>query len=293
MIFNFFKKKTNLPNYDIKYKELVKGLKKTTWDNWELVESMISPAVTIEQTPVNNLDLGLSKFGGNPDLPSEFKWPKHNDKSMLFFAQINLSEIKKHHRNEDLPISGIIYVFAYFPEPKNEYGAEYDFLKDKKEYTVLYYDGNHSNLKSTLFPEDIIADYKFETNKLSFELLFQIPSSFDIRNLNYKEVSKADQEKMESYNEEWSDGGFNQILGLPLPLQTGVSFEWAMSYLNYTYIDFDNKKDEIDKFAPEFINLLTMPLFEKIGDADVYIGIRKSELKNKDFSKAIFVMQGT
>ena len=56
---------------------------------------------------------------------------------MVFFGQINLAEIKDLDKENVLPKKGILYFFSYFKDPESEYGTEYRFHMDKKEYNSL------------------------------------------------------------------------------------------------------------------------------------------------------------
>ena len=51
---------------------------------------------TIELVPSeSDIHLGCSKFGGSPDVPPNFEWPRHELGDYRFIGQINLAEIPK------------------------------------------------------------------------------------------------------------------------------------------------------------------------------------------------------
>jgi uncharacterized protein YwqG len=56
-------------------------------------------------------ELGASRFGGWPDLPSDVKWPRWNDRPMAFLAQINLEEAVKSQPSLRLPHTGLLLFF--------------------------------------------------------------------------------------------------------------------------------------------------------------------------------------
>jgi uncharacterized protein YwqG len=101
----------------------------------------------IVESESKTITSGDSKLGGTPDLPLSINWPQYEDKSMLFLGQVNLYEISEFHQTQYLPKSGILYFFAYFQTPESIYGTEYEFLKRKEEYSVIYFDGSVSELK--------------------------------------------------------------------------------------------------------------------------------------------------
>src|SRR5688572_29663484 len=50
-----------------------------------------------QRAPLESLELGASRFGGSPDVPREFSWPKHNQRPLTFLAQIDLSKVEANH----------------------------------------------------------------------------------------------------------------------------------------------------------------------------------------------------
>lgn len=294
MFFNFFKRNSN-DVYEKTKKLFLKKLTQYEWDDEKAVKELIEDAVIIEASESSSIEIGKSKFGGTPDLPSTIVWPKFQDKSMLFFAQINLSEISELHRSDILPKDGFLYIFAYFPVPSSEYGADYLFIKDKKEYSIMYFRGSIEELNPAVFPVDIYSEYRFKSKELSFKTSFQLPSTTETGIIERSSLSQKDREQILNFSWRYDDGILDQILGHPVPVQYGADFSWALSYLdiNLENGELESKKSEIDQIRPEFINLLTFPLFNPIGDSQIYIGILRKDLQNRDFSKTIFVLQDT
>lgn len=58
-----------------------------------------------------SVDIGVSRFGGWPDLPVDVKWPQLNSKPMSFIAQLNLSELHAFQSSLDLPKKGLLLFF--------------------------------------------------------------------------------------------------------------------------------------------------------------------------------------
>ena len=285
-----------LKSYEKKKKDFTNQILKHNWTEPDKIEGLVEPAILINYG--GKKTLGASKLGGTPDLPEGTDWPKFEGHSMVFFGQLNLSDIASLHQDELLPKTGILYFFSYFMEPEGDYGAEYDFIKEKAEYKIMYVDTDLSNLKSTKFPKDLFTGYHFEPKALQFELKFQIPPSiecaaYEIANLNSKDAEIYDQIISDYDNFECEE---TMILGTPCPMQYGADWDWAYSYLDITDIEDPVQREKIDKLSPEFINLLSFPLydeFENIGYSNCYFGITKQDLKNKNFNNTVFIMQGT
>ena len=222
---------------------------------------------------------------------------QNEGKSMVFFGQLNLSEVANLDQQNLLPKTGILYFFSYFMTPESEFGAEYEFIKDKTEYKVFYFDIPVSDLKPTEFPKDLVKIYHFKSVPIAFELKFQIPptiecSAYDAANLNADDSTIYDQLLSDYDNFECEE---DMILGTSCPMQYGVDFDWAYSYLDTTDFQDPKQRDKIDKMRPEFINLFSFPMynhFESIGHSNCYFGITKQDLKNKAFENTVFIMQG-
>ncbi|WP_298903127.1 YwqG family protein [uncultured Psychroserpens sp.] len=279
--------------YNQKKKAFTADVLRQKWSEPDKIKSMIEPIIVMNYGRTQNL--GSSKLGGTPDLPSTIEWPKFEGHSMVFYGQLNLSDIANLHQDSLLPKTGILYFFSYFPAPESEFGAAYDFIKDKAEYKVIYVE-NVAALEPTKFPKDLTADYHFKQRSLNFELKFQLPptiecSAYDAANLGTKDADIYDQ--LLTNNDHCEE---STVLGTPCPIQYGVDFDWAYSYLDITNFSDPKQKESIDKLRPEFINLFSFPMydiFEKIGYSNCYFGITKEDLKNKNFKKAVFVMQDT
>lgn len=293
MIFKLFGNGKNENNYDKQYASMVDEIRKYTWEDFEAVKTLIQPAVEVITQSSNKVNIGQSKLGGTPHLPNNFDWPKYDGKSMVFIGQLNLEELKDYHRNEFLPHKGILYFFSFFPKPVNEFGAEYEFLPSKDRYKTLYYDGNVSELINREFPEDLTKDYHFETQKIRFRTFFHMPPSLETSVMENSDLSDNDKNTIEEYNESFSDDVIDQVLGVPVPIQYGADYDLAMAYLNISYEDEKTQQEKIEKERPHFINLLTIPMFDRIGDSQCYFGIHKEDLIKRDFDKIVFIMQGT
>lgn len=64
---------------------------------------------------------GCSKFGGSPDLPTEFKWPHHKLGPYRFIGQVYLADILK--GPHELPGGGLLSFFYAHDEDGNRSGG--------------------------------------------------------------------------------------------------------------------------------------------------------------------------
>ena len=284
----------SLSEFDKKKKEFSKTIKKRKWSEPNKVLELIEPVILVSNG--NETDIGSSKFGGTPDLPVGTEWPKYKNHSMVFFAQINLKEIADLHQDSLLPKTGILYFFSYFENPENEYGAYYEFLKDKSEYKVLYSDNDLSDLQQTIFPNDLISDYQFKTTPIDFYLDFQVPETTETWKYENAKLNAKDELIYDELINETDDNQQEMVLGTPYPIQYGADYDWAYSYLKITDFKDPRLMDKVNTVRPNFVNLFSFSLmfrFESIGISNCYFGILKEDLKNKKFDNVIFIMQDT
>jgi uncharacterized protein YwqG len=79
-------------------------------------ERLTLPAIAIEAHAASDDDLpvGASKLGGQPDLPPDTEWPEHNGQPLGFLAQFNLAEVAPYDVESLLPRTGLLSFFYDF-----------------------------------------------------------------------------------------------------------------------------------------------------------------------------------
>ncbi|KOP68269.1 hypothetical protein AMS62_25705 [Bacillus sp. FJAT-18019] len=86
-------------------------------------------------------EIGSSRIGGDPDLPTMIEWPVDSDGTpMTFLAQLGLRELVPHEASELLPAKGMLYFFVGVDEPA--YGIEHKVIylsEDKLQEANRYH----------------------------------------------------------------------------------------------------------------------------------------------------------
>jgi uncharacterized protein YwqG len=73
----------------------------------------IKTGIQFVPTPWIKPEIGCTKFGGIPDTPADFDWPRHTDTvPYLFLMQINLAEAQRVLPGNPLPKEGLLSFFA-------------------------------------------------------------------------------------------------------------------------------------------------------------------------------------
>jgi uncharacterized protein YwqG len=260
------------------------------WDKFEpLLRNEIRIITSISDS--ENLDLGQSKIGGQPDLPKEVDWFKeNNDKPLSFIAQINLSAVHPFDKDSLLPDRGIIYFF--YSAEQEAWGFD---PKDNDKFKV-YYSTETDNLTRHEFPSDLPDYSRFNECKLDIKTTVGLPSwenEFVQKNLTEKEIDQ--------YLNLPQDYAINKMLGYANNIQSEMELECQL-VTNGLYCGDasgynDPKAKGLEKGTKDWILLLQIDSEDEKtgmmwGDVGrLYFWIKKEDLKNKDFNKAWMILQ--
>lgn len=284
MIFKLFKRKKD------GQERLKKEIMEFGFTNPDELIKLIQPAILISEQS-GNCQLGISKYGGQADLPKEINWPSFNNEAMVFIGQINLSELKELQSGLNLPKIGLLSFFIHFKEPENEFGAEYDFEPRKEEFRVLYFD-NLKNIERKVFPPNLFDDYRFEEIRMVFSQDFQVPPTEESSYVSNSNMDETDKGLIYDFTHRYDDGFLDQIGGYPVPVQQGVDLDWASAII-------EKQEDKFEKsytLGKDFVNLFSFTLssnFEVIGDSNCYFGITQENLNQMNFDETILIIQDT
>src|SRR4051812_767463 len=90
----------------------------------EVLLAMANPSIELI-TSEFAITLGCSKFGGSPDLPTDFKWPHHQFGLYRFIGQLNLTELPAN--SSELPRQGLLSFFYAHDENGNAFWQDPDY----------------------------------------------------------------------------------------------------------------------------------------------------------------------
>lgn len=80
----------------------------------DAIAGLLRPGIGLETRELTEADLavGVSRVGGEPDLPPELPWPVGAEGPMLFVLQVDLAVVAPLDLEERLPSEGLLSVFA-------------------------------------------------------------------------------------------------------------------------------------------------------------------------------------
>ncbi len=126
-------------------------------------------------------DTGQTKFGGNPDVPDNFVWPKDSEGyPMSFLMQINCSDIEPYDKENLFPKTGLLYFFYSW---KNEY-MFLDIDEEEEDYDgsnvriaqAFYFDGPIESLHIQTPPKKLSKEYIMTERSVKFTSKYCLPS---------------------------------------------------------------------------------------------------------------------
>lgn len=278
------------------------------------LEKAALPSIRLIAQTANKIDLplGISKFGGSPDLPPGYTWPEHNGLPLPFIAQINLAEIKPYDIEDLLPPSGMLNFFY-----------DHDQFLDQgwhnpKNWKVLY-NKELKQLQREVMPT-IAQDYNPFSNLLPKNRVYN-PASLTFQvETTLPDYSQYDDEAIERLgliehlNDQEEEAYFNLIsdlskgnekVNLPIHRMLGYAdpIQWYVERDCYREAKESIYYDEMLQTAhkPEVNdwNLLlqvdcdSVPNIDWVGSGRIYYFIRQPDLECRDFSKVWLVLQNT
>lgn len=190
----------------------------------EEVAALVRPAILgLAPRKSPRAPLGVSRLGGDPDLPPDVEWPRWRDVPIPFVAQIDLSELPSIAGRELLPESGRLYFFHAMDCDDDDPIPSHDTGDWSGCAPVLFSEAPTSSLKRTERPS---KGLRYDPLRLNYSVIEDAPESTHpaLLVLGYEEPKLQDRywELVKDLSPDLWPAGHNQILGWPSPMQNPV-----------------------------------------------------------------------
>lgn len=252
-------------------------------------------AIKIEPIATDDdlIKIGSSKFGGCADLPKSIEWFKNETTKnpLHFIAQINFSEVKKYDLEDELPNSGILYLFYDCVDMPWGYDP-----KDKCGKKVFYFNGDFSELERKSAPKNTEI---FAAAKLSFSSCTEIPD-YESDLVDTDKFNDEETDKIYDIFYEFYEENANKILGHSNNIQDGMELECEL-VTNGLYCGNERayesaKRFELEKNVANWRLLLQIDSNEENGMmwcdyGKIYLWITKQNLKDRNFQDSWLILQ--
>lgn len=261
-----------------------------------------SVRITLDEQDEDELPVGVSKFGGHPDLPADTQWFRTDaDIPMSFVAQVNFAEAAPFDLAHKLPEQGMLYFF-YDCSPD---GMPWGFNpEDSDGWKIFFYDGDSTALTRFDAPEDLEEDENgilFGCARMCFESVMELPST-ESDLTNSLEFPNDDdlQDQYWEWLEEIEDELSNKLLGHADPVQGGMELEceYVTHKINCGTPEGYRiaKSRGLDKNAARWNLLLQVDSNEDIGMmwgdmGRLYLWITEEDLAARKFENCWLILQ--
>jgi uncharacterized protein YwqG len=205
---------------------LVPSLRNANLEDVKSLEALAAPSLYINaaRTSLSNLPLGATRFGGSPDVPEPFDWPRHRERPLTFLAQIALAELHV----PELPKTGWLLFFYDVAEtpmgfdPLHRGGAR-----------VFYVDTTLEQLRRIEHPDVTSAGGPFEACTLQFTPHLTLPDWEDRVLETYRKnhpvvTAESYQSVVTAFNQRDRTRPHHQLLGHPALLNGDMRGQCAL-----------------------------------------------------------------
>jgi len=259
-------------------------------DKWPYFKTQLKSEVRIKLKHVDEdlLEIGQSKIGGHPDLPTGTTWPmQKNGKRLAFLAQFNFEEIESDVPG--IPKNGILYFF---------YDEAQEFWGDSKENSDSFrsiFVANPAKLERGTTPDDfvLLEEGMYKACKISFSNSFSLP--------NWEQEHVREHFK-NTYNDAYLDisssGQYiTKLFGHSINVQNPMEYECEMVDRGYSWtIIPEEEKVIIEKESAKWKLLFQLDSESEAGMmwGDVgrlYFWMKEEDLMLHNFDRTWMVFQ--
>jgi uncharacterized protein YwqG len=260
------------------------------------IDFLAKPSIRLYTTNVDEstLNVGGSRIGGLPDLPSGITWPEWNDLPQSFIAQIHLDEVRQFDVNKVLPEHGMLWFF--YDARQETFGAD---PNDHGGWRVFFRDDDLTSLQRTLPPTKLPEDSQFHACSLRFatEITLSQQPQLDVPNFDW---TKEEQEKYEHLLSMFPNPAdralpHNRLLGFPDTIQDDMRLQCQLVSHGVTD-ESDPRAAELAKGAMNWHLLLQIDSDEHAGmrwanNGMLYYWIQQADLAAHRFDTTWLVLQ--
>lgn len=267
--------------------------KRNIGQHWSYFEPLLKKELRLFLVPTSEdlIQLGASKIGGKPELPSSSQWPKDtNGKSLSFIGQINFSEIK-HYNLGNIPKSGLVSFF--YSGTQEAWGFD---PKDKDSFKIVYHT-EVNNIIRHEFPIDLDQHSQFKSTRIEFKESVSLPNWEDER-----VGDVLNDTEMDNYIDIWGEEDFiNKLLGYSNNVQGQMELDCELVtngiYLGDATAYNTPQAKELEKNTNDWTLLLQVDSDqEKTGmmwgdSGRLYFWMKSKNLENGKFDNGWCILQ--
>ncbi|MCC5951877.1 MAG: DUF1963 domain-containing protein [Acidimicrobiia bacterium] len=170
------------------------------------------PAIRLDHAPLDaEPPLGTSRFGGLPDVPSGFRWPRRH-RPLAFLVQLDLASLASFPAAAALPADGLLSFF--YDATGQPWGGR---ASEQKAFRVFHF-GATAALQRRHPPAGTSPELLLPASDAVASHLDTLPAELPIWSERFDALER---EPTDAYLDEvqWPDVPAHQVLGYPRPIQ--------------------------------------------------------------------------
>ncbi len=268
------------------------------------LDKALLPVVRIDARAADPADIpvGASHFGGLPDVPPGFAWPRFKSIPLGLLAQVRMQDVPEQAR-DGLPASG--WLLFFYEMQAGTWGFD---PKDRDSFRVVYVDSPAADLVRTQPPPELPeASRALRWSALSFAAGVSLPdpsdSAFDALGVNL-DADEAEQQYRALADRIAGQGpsdSYHHLLGYPQVIQNDMRIE-AQLASHGVYVGGPRgyegaQAGALEAGKADWVLLLQLDTDESgpgwmWGDSGtLFFWIRKQDLAARNFGAAWMILQ--
>lgn len=260
------------------------------------IDLLSRASIRLYTTPVDASasEVGASRLGGVPDLPTGMDWPYWKGLPQSFIAQIRLEDVRQYDINGVVPHSGMLWFF--YDAQQETFGAA---PADLGGWCVLFNADNRVELQRAPTPEALPAGSQFKACSLRFinEITLSQQPQLEIASFDWTDEEQKNYETLLSTFPSLADRAtmHHRLLGNPDTIQDDMRLQCQLTSQGVTDVG-DPHVRELAKDVMQWQLLLQLDsdasLGMRWGDAGMlYYWIKSTDLRACRFDRAWLVLQ--
>ncbi|OWA37683.1 hypothetical protein B9G55_06450 [Saccharibacillus sp. O16] len=258
--------------------------------------TMLSNRITTSPFGEEEVPVGVSRIGGEPDLPAGTQWPMYEQQPLTFIAQIRLEEVP--YKPEILPQNGLLSFFYNAVDQPWGYGPEH-----AGQWKVIHTESTNE-LERITPPDQVKQDGDFEALAVTFSVQTTLPSwnTLAVRRMDLNEAEIDQYSELMENITEYNAPGFpiHRLLGHADQVQGEMQLKCQLVTHGIDCGDPSGyrhpRRQELEPGAEGWKLLLQIDSEEDIGMTwgdfgMIYFWIHEEALKRRDFDSVWVVLQ--
>lgn len=189
------------------------------------IDQIAQESIRLGALPVQEgvLPVGVSKLGGQPDLPPNVVWPQWKGLAQSFLAQINFADVQPYDAHHYFPSQGMLWFF--YDALQETYG---DNPSDRGGWSVIFHT-DLTSLQRVSFPPSLPASSRFQPCSLSFSAEITLSQHPELE-INGFDWTNEEQEQYERFLATFPDEAdraaiHHRMLGFPDAIQDDMRLQ--------------------------------------------------------------------